>query len=115
VHTGDLLFHGRHPFVDRSSGATTTGWQESLRRVLTLCDASTVVVPGHGPLGTRDAIQAQIDYFDRIRAHVQGMVKTGTTRQAVAESKPAGLERYEGSPAIALVAVFEELTGVAPG
>jgi cyclase len=58
VFTGDLLFHGGHPIV---WAGPVTHWIEACDRLLAL-DA-TVVVPGHGPLGDRRAIEDQLGYL----------------------------------------------------
>jgi glyoxylase-like metal-dependent hydrolase (beta-lactamase superfamily II) len=110
IHAGDLLFNKRHPYVDREAGATTRGWQESLRRVIALCDAKTVVVPGHGDVAGVDALKTQSDYFDRVREIVAAARKEGKNKADVQRIEPTAFPGYEGSSFSAtLRAVFEEL------
>ncbi len=92
--TGDLVFNGLHPYFDVSAGATSTGWQNSLRRAADLCDAKTVVVPGHGAITDRTAITAQNDYFHQAREAVAVAVKAGKPRDEVAAMTLPGREDY---------------------
>lgn len=59
VFTGDILFHGGHPIV---WAGPVANWIAACERVLQL-DAS-VIVPGHGPLATRSAVEDLKAYFE---------------------------------------------------
>lgn len=58
VFTGDLVFHGGHPVV---WAGPVHHWIEACDRLLAL--EPTVVVPGHGAIADRRAIEAQRGYF----------------------------------------------------
>lgn len=92
--TGDLVFQGLHAYYDASAAANTTRWQASLRDLLKLCDAKTVVVPGHGTVSDISCIRAQIEYFDRMRELVAAAVAQGRTREEVVKLDPP--EAYKG-------------------
>lgn len=83
VHAGDLVFNGVHPYCDATSGCSTTGWQESLSKLIDMCDDGTVVVPGHGAVGDIKALRAQRLYFDRVRELVKDAKGKGMSRDAV--------------------------------
>src|SRR2546430_3905002 len=53
LHTGDVFFNGRYPFVDGSTGGKIDGMIAAADRVLSLADADTKIVPGHRPVGTQ--------------------------------------------------------------
>ena len=93
--TGDLVFNGYHAFYDASAKPTSVGWQTSLRRAHELCDAKTVVVPGHGEVADRAAITRQIEYFDKARDFVAAAMKAGETRDEVAAMTLPGYEAYK--------------------
>jgi glyoxylase-like metal-dependent hydrolase (beta-lactamase superfamily II) len=80
IATGDLLFHKHHPYIDVGAGATTIGWQTSLRAVVAACSRSTVIVPGHGPATTSAALDAQSRYFDTLRARMAQAIREGKDR-----------------------------------
>ncbi|MCE7975349.1 MAG: MBL fold metallo-hydrolase [Leptolyngbya sp. PLA1] len=116
--TGDLVFHGMHAYYDASAAANTARWQASLRELVKLCDAKTVVVPGHGPVSDASCIRAQIEYFDRMREHVAAAVAHGRTRDEVVKLDPPeayksfGLRQALG---YLLGGLFDELAPVKPG
>jgi glyoxylase-like metal-dependent hydrolase (beta-lactamase superfamily II) len=53
VHAGDIVEVGAPPFIDWWAGGTLDGMIAGVDRVMALCDARTVVVPGHGALVDR--------------------------------------------------------------
>ena len=111
LHTGDLVFRGRHPFIDVAGGATTVGWQRSLRAMMERSDARTAVVPGHGDVGDRRALQEQSDYFDRLREVVSAAIREGRTREEVTKLEPASIPELDpGGRATNLGVVFDELS-----
>ena len=63
VFTGDLVFSGGHPIVWTGP---VQRWVEACDRLLALEPA--VVVPGHGPVGDRGAVEAQRGYFEWLLA-----------------------------------------------
>lgn len=112
LHTGDLLFHNLHPFIDRPAGATTAGWITSCRAMLTSCDAETTVIPGHGEVTDRAGIERQIAYFEQVRDAVGEVVRAGGT---VADAQELTLPLFAGMGfeqlrGRVLKAVYEELS-----
>ena len=53
LHTGDVFFNGKYPFVDIKSGGTYNGYIDALSKALMLIDDETKIIPGHGDLGTK--------------------------------------------------------------
>ncbi len=47
VHTGDLVFNRRHPFVDRTAGANITEWIRTLNKAMAKYNDNTTYVCGH--------------------------------------------------------------------
>lgn len=88
VHMGDTFFNGRYPLVDLASGGSVEGFIVAADRVLALSDANTKIIPGHGALGDRVALQA----FRAMMATVQGRIKqaiaAGRTLDQVKAAKP---------------------------
>ena len=111
LHTGDLVFHNMHPFIDRPAGATTAGWMESCDAMLSLCDAETVVVPGHGEVGDRTAIEKQIAYFEAVRAAIGEIVASGGPKQAASRVRLPIFEGmgFERLRVRSMEAVYDEL------
>jgi glyoxylase-like metal-dependent hydrolase (beta-lactamase superfamily II) len=111
IHTGDLLFVGRHPFIDAGSGANTSSWQTCLAAIRDTANASTVVIPGHGDVTNRAGIQAQWDYFEGMRAAVVAAVAEGKSREEVMQLTPAVFQGIQGNGGRGLGVVYDEVTG----
>lgn len=109
IHTGDLLFVGRHPFIDAPGGATTAGWQRCLEAMMRFADGGTVVIPGHGEITDRAGLQRQWDYFEGMRASVTAAVAEGRTREEVMALTPSVFEGL-GDGARNLGVVYDEVT-----
>lgn len=116
LHMGDLLFHKNWCFIDRAAGADTVGWMRTLGESIKLCDAKTVVIPGHGELTDVEGLKGQIAFFEKARAIVGDAIKTGTKREDVVKLNPPefaerGLHQMRDRT---LGAIFDELTGAPP-
>ncbi len=83
LHVGDFVFRRLHPFIDRAAGATIPGWIYGLEESLKLCDAKTVVIPGHGEVTGREGIEEQIRYMRAVWEQVTAWVSKGMTRDEV--------------------------------
>ena len=79
IFTGDLQFAGRFPFIDLNGGGTVQGFIDAQRKIASMADGNTIVIPGHGDvpsdLAELEADTAMlIDGYARVRALVdQGM------------------------------------------
>lgn len=88
VHMGDLFFNGMYPFIDTAAGGNIDGMIGAADTVLGMTDASTKVIPGHGPLTDRDGLQAYRDMLVKVRDAVRALVDAGKSRDEVIAAKP---------------------------
>jgi glyoxylase-like metal-dependent hydrolase (beta-lactamase superfamily II) len=120
VHMGDLLFHERHPRVDRPAGASIQNWIKILEKVVNDMPADTIFIAGHSKEGLPVAVDRKAvlhfrDYFDAVLTTVRKGVAQGQTKEAVAATVALpGFEGYQGGGALTLAGVlgvaFDELT-----
>jgi len=80
---GDLIFNKLHAFYDQTAGPSIKGWMKSLERVVQLCNAKTVVVPGHGEVGDVEAAKRQIKYFEDVQGAVAKAIQDNKKREEV--------------------------------
>ena len=66
IHTGDLWFNGFYPVIDDSTGGTVNGMIQGVDQVLAIADDRTKIVPGHGPLGDKRALQKYRDMLSTV-------------------------------------------------
>jgi cyclase len=88
VHMGDTFFNGRYPLVDLASGGSIEGLIGAADRVLAMADAGTTIIPGHGPLGDRAALQAYRTMLVTVRGRIKQAVAAGRTLEQVLAAKP---------------------------
>jgi cyclase len=112
VHTGDVFVSAGFPFVDRSSGGTIHGIIAATERLLTVTDAQTKIIPGHGPLADRTRLKAYHDMLVVMRDRMRKEIAAKHTVDQVLASKitaeydtewPNGRERF-------LRILFQELS-----
>jgi glyoxylase-like metal-dependent hydrolase (beta-lactamase superfamily II) len=86
--TGDFYRSIQFPNIDRANGGSLNGLVAGLQAVVKQCGPNTKVLPGHGPIVGRAAVQAHIDMIVAIRDKVAKMVQQGMTADQVAAAKP---------------------------
>jgi cyclase len=70
IHLGDLFFNGAYPFIDGSTGGNVNGMIASAERTLKAVSATTRIVPGHGPLADRAALQRYHTMLSMVRDRI---------------------------------------------
>ena len=75
--TGDVMTVGQYPIADYTSGGWLGGLVTATKALLDLTNASTVIVPGQGPVQTRADLQAQYDMLSASRDAFVKMMRQG--------------------------------------
>jgi len=116
LHMGDTFFNGMYPFVDLSSGGTIAGMIGACDRGLSMGDASTRVIPGHGPSASKADLKAFRDMLVASRDAVAPLVKAEKTLDEVKAAKPtAALDEKWGKgfvkPDVWATLLYTDLSG----
>jgi cyclase len=88
LHLGDVFFNGSYPFIDVSTGGNMPGMIAAADRALALADAKTRIVPGHGPLADRVALERYRAMLADVRDRVSALKKAGQPVAEVQAAKP---------------------------
>lgn len=88
LHTGDVLFAGRYPYIDVDGGGSVDGMIAALERIIEFAGPDTKIVPGHGPVGTEAEAQATLDMLRGARAAVMARIEAGDDRDAAIKADP---------------------------
>lgn len=88
LHMGDTWFNGSYPFIDLSSGGTIDGTIAALDRGLALSNADTMIVPGHGPLGDRAALQSYRELLQSARERISAHKASGKSKVDTIAARP---------------------------
>jgi glyoxylase-like metal-dependent hydrolase (beta-lactamase superfamily II) len=89
LHTGDVFFNGGvYPYIDGSTGGRIDGMIEAADRLLSLADANTKIVPGHGPLGTKADYAKYRDMLSTAADRVRKLKASGKSVEECVAAKP---------------------------
>jgi glyoxylase-like metal-dependent hydrolase (beta-lactamase superfamily II) len=88
IHAGDLLFSGMFPYIDLDNGGTVEGMIAGLRQVAEAAGPDTQIIPGHGPLSTKDDVVASANMLEATRAVIAGLVDEGLSYEEILQSEP---------------------------
>ena len=56
IHTGDAFVRYGYPYVDLNNGGSIKGLIDLLGALELLCDANTIIMPGHGSLSKKEDV-----------------------------------------------------------
>ena len=90
LHLGDTFFNGSYPFIDAGTGGSINGTIAAAERALKMVNATTKIVPGHGPLADRAALMRYRDVLATVRDRVQKLKTAGRNEKDVIAAKPGG-------------------------
>jgi len=117
VHMGDLMFNRRHPFIDKTAGASIANWIDILKKASTEYGNDTLYIFGHAAEGQEvtgsgnDLLKFR-DYLQRLLEYARAEHKAGKSKEeflkntaipGVTEWQGSGIERP-------LTAAWEEVT-----
>jgi glyoxylase-like metal-dependent hydrolase (beta-lactamase superfamily II) len=90
-----------YPIIDTGTGGTIDGYVAAVDRGLALAVPGTKVVPGHGPLGTRDDLAAFSAMLKEARAAVAAAKAAGKSIEETVASRPtASLDERWGTGSV---------------
>jgi len=88
LHTGDTWFNGAYPFIDYSTGGHIDGMIRATTKNLATGTGSTILIPGHGPVGNKDQLSEFQDMIVAVREKVAALKKQGRTVDETVSAKP---------------------------
>jgi len=88
IHTGDIYFSHGYPFADFANGGSMKGVTKAVERILSFCNDSTKLIPGHGEITSsaelRDWHEMLVTVYDRVKAEFD----RGKSLAEIVASKP---------------------------
>ena len=89
MHTGDLFFNGRFPYIDQGAGGNVEGYMDSVKQLLAKIDDETVIIPGHGDISNKQEYSAFLAMISETFSYVKALKQDGKTLDEV---KSMGLD-----------------------
>ena len=116
IHTGDLMFNKRHPFVDRTAGASMKHWINVIDHILKDSDNKTQFIFGHSlkageETGTAEDLKKFQDYLSKVLDFAAQEIKKGVAKEEFLKNKIIpGVTQWSGDGIERpLTAAYEEL------
>jgi len=117
VHLGDLLFNRRHPYIDKSAGASIANWILLLGKALQTFDKDTRYICGHAakdhPVEVKpDDLKLFGDYLGNLLKFTEGEIRAGKSKEEILKAKeiPGSPEWKGDGIERPLTAAYLELT-----
>lgn len=117
AHLGDLMFNRRHPFVDRSAGASMENWIKVLDKVIKKSDKNTQFIFGHSlrpgeETGTAEDLKLFQDYLGKVLRFAETELKAGKSKEEFIQNKAVpGVTEWQGDGLERpLTAAYEEVS-----
>lgn len=97
LHCGDTWWNGFYPFIDYSTGGNINGMIRAAERNLAVATDDTIIIPGHGPVGTKAQLTDFYAMLVEARDAVARLKKEGRSLNQVIVAKPtANLDKKWG-------------------
>ena len=94
LHTGDQFIVDMFPFFDMENGGTVEGYLRNLESLLQTLPAGVKIIPGHGPLATKEDMERMVAMLKETTGQVRSHLSGGKTLEQV---QAAGVpEKYKG-------------------
>ncbi|MFN8244603.1 MAG: MBL fold metallo-hydrolase [Ferruginibacter sp.] len=117
VHMGDLVFNRRHPFVDKTAGASIDNWIKVLDKTIRTFDSNTQFICGHAAaeydiVVKADDLKSFGDYLGNVLKYTEDQIKQGKTKDEIVKAKeiPGSPEWKGDGIERPLIAAYTELT-----
>jgi len=88
IHTGDTWWNGVYPFTDYSTGGNIEGVIRALEKNISKTSKTTIIIPGHGPIGNKNQLVECRDMVCKVRDKIAALKRKGYSYREVLAAKP---------------------------
>ena len=88
LHVADSWWNGHYPFIDYSTGGSIDGAIRAAEANVARVTDTTIIIPGHGPVGDKSQLIEFRDMLVTIREKVSDLKKQGKTLDEVVTAAP---------------------------
>ncbi len=88
LQTGDTFFNGFYPDIDFEHGGSIDGMIAFYDTLYALCGPHTRVIPGHGPVASREDIRKYQAMLREVRKRVAAALAGGMSEEALIAAHP---------------------------
>jgi len=84
IHTGDLFLTDRFPPIEFSS----EGYLAAIERIIKMCDANTIVIPGHGSISDINGLKEYYEMIFVASNRIKSLQSEGKSLKEIFDSDP---------------------------
>lgn len=88
LHVGDTWWNPHYPFIDYKTGGSIDGMIRAAEINLETATNKTIIIPGHGSIGSRNGLAEFHDMLSTIRYNISQLKKQGKTLSETIAAKP---------------------------
>lgn len=88
---GDTFWNGIYPYIDNEDGGSINGAIDWANKAVARTTDHTIVVPGHGPVGTRAQLVEFRDMLVTVRNNVAALKQQGKSLDEIIAAKPTAV------------------------
>jgi glyoxylase-like metal-dependent hydrolase (beta-lactamase superfamily II) len=88
IAVADTLWNGQYPFIDYATGGNIDGMIRAAEANVANANDDTIVIPGHGPIGSKSQLIEFRDMLVAIREKIAALKKQGKSLNEVVAAKP---------------------------
>ena len=103
LHAGDVFVRYGLPLIDQEHGGGINGMINGVKKMLSMVNENTVIIPGHGGIAKKKDLQDYLKMLETIRSRIAKLMKEGKTLKEIIAAKPV-----DDFPAAFLREVFIE-------
>lgn len=99
LHTGDAFVRYGFPYIDVSAGGTIDGFIAAQEKILSLLNANTKIIPGHGQISDNKDVEELLTMLKETRAIVAKEKENGVALEDLLPKNPLKdySEKWSGS------------------
>ena len=88
IHAGDIMFNFLFPYIDLDNGGTVDGFIAAQQKIVAMADDETVIIPGHGDIGSKADLEQNLAVLIDSRKRVKALVDAGKSEEEILAENP---------------------------
>jgi glyoxylase-like metal-dependent hydrolase (beta-lactamase superfamily II) len=92
IHAGDTFLNRKFPYIDQKRGGSISGLIAAQKKILSLTDSNTQIIPGHGLLATRADLEESIVMLEESKKLIGQLITDNKSENEIVEINP--LSKY---------------------
>lgn len=88
IHTGDTFFNGLFPYIDLNNGGSVDGYIAAQKKILSISDDQTKIIPGHGELSNKKQLKQALEMLVDAKKLIDDLLKKGKSEDEVVKTNP---------------------------